>query len=408
MFLAQLLVIGDLQRHIQRFLVIAAVVDQPRRSGIGEIVGLREIFPAHLHRIFLQLRRHQIHHPFDQVSGFRPARAPIGVGGHFVGEDAGDLHARGGNFVTTGHHQAGECGNERRQQLIVGAEIGDHVAAQSKNASVALHGHFDVVDLVASVNCGLEIFAARLAPFHRLAQLNGQIRNQRLFRIDIEFAAESAAHLRRDNAHQRLGKIQHGSDLRAQKVWNLRGAPHGELPFAGLVIRNHAARLDRHRNQTLVHEALPDHLVRRFERRFQVAALQFPLEGDVVFVARVQRRGAFGDGLLRIYDRRERLVIHFDQIEGVARRVAIARHHHGHGFADEANPVAGQHGPRGRLHVRNLRRARHGLNRAVNVRAGKRQNHAGSVSRFRQIHRTDVRMRVGAAQERGIVHAREV
>ena len=214
---------------------------------------------------------------------------------------------------------------------------------------------------------GLEIFATRLAPFNGLADLNRQIGDQSLFGIDVEFGSESAAHLGSNHAHQGLGKIQHRGDLGSQQMRNLRGTPQRKLAFPRLVIRQDAARLHGDGNQTLVYDALLDHFVRRLEGRFQVTAFQLPLESDIIFVAGVQRRGAFGDGLLRIHDRRERFVIHFDQIERVARRVAVGGHYRGHQFAHKANAVARQHGPRSRFHIGNLGGARHGLDRAVDI-----------------------------------------
>src|SRR5207244_13009822 len=64
--------------------------------------------------------------------------------------------------------------------------------------------------------------------------------------------------------------------------------------------------------------------------------------------------------------------------------------------------------PHALLHVRNMRLARHALDRAVDVRTGKRENHARSASYLLQIHRTDIRVRIGTAQEGGVKHAGEV
>src|SRR5207253_3839687 len=68
----------------------------------------------------------------------------------------------------------------------------------------------------------------------------------------------------------------------------------------------------------------------------------------------------------------------------------------------------GQRRARAGLHVRNLCRAGHGLDRAVDVRARKREHHARSASRLRQIHRADIRVRIRTAQKRGVMHAGKV
>ncbi len=160
MLLAQFLVAGQFQRQIKAARVIRAVVNHSGGSGVGKIRELWEILQADLGGILLEFRCHQIDRSLDQIRGFRAPRSAVGIRGHFIREHADDLHANCGDFVAAGGHQSGESRNQRREQLVVSTQIGDDMNAQAENRAVALESHFDVVNLVAAVNRGLEIFAA--------------------------------------------------------------------------------------------------------------------------------------------------------------------------------------------------------------------------------------------------------
>ncbi len=82
-----------------------------------------------------------------------------------------------------------------------------------------------------------------------------------------------------------LRHVEHGRDLRANQVRDLRRGPHGKLPLARLVLRDDAARLHRDGNQPLVYDALLVDLVGLLERGIHVAALKLPAIRDVVLVA---------------------------------------------------------------------------------------------------------------------------
>ncbi len=83
---------------------------------------------------------------------------------------------------------------------MISAEIGKDVVTQTRDRSVILAADLDCADLGAAMNCRLHVFAARLDPFHRLAELDRDPGEQRLFRVNIQLRTETAADLRRDHA----------------------------------------------------------------------------------------------------------------------------------------------------------------------------------------------------------------
>ena len=86
LFGAQLRVIDQLQRLVERGLVVAAVVRQHADTGVvRKIVGLDEVLAPHLGRIDPGGGRDQIADPLDHIGGFRTTGAPIGVDHRGVG-----------------------------------------------------------------------------------------------------------------------------------------------------------------------------------------------------------------------------------------------------------------------------------------------------------------------------------
>ena len=291
--------------------------------------------------------------------------------------------------------------------MVIRAQVRDDFHADSEDGAVFFYGHFHVVNLVAAMNGGLKILAARFNPLHRRAQTHGGVAHQRFFRIYIQFATKSSADFRSDDAHGMLGDRQHRRNLRAKEVRNLRRGPQGELFFSRQVIGHHAARLHRDGDEPLIDDALLDDLVRLGERLLQVSAFEYPAIRNVVFILFVKNRRAVGDGLLRVHHRSQRVVLNLDKIRGVAHGIAVRPHDHGHRFAHEPHLAHSEHGPRGLLHVGDHRRARHGSDGALHVPPGQNQHHARRRLRLADVHGSNPRVSVRAAHKHGMMHLRQ-
>src|SRR5205814_8705823 len=163
---AQLVVATEIERALEAALVIAGVVDNAGSGRVRKFGRLREITAANFRRVEIQIARRDVNDALDKVCGFRAAGAAIGVGGHLVGEDAERFEFDSGNLVAAGAHETGERSNNRRQQLMVSAEISEHAGAHAEDFAILPNGELDIVDLVAAVNGGGDILAARLRPLH--------------------------------------------------------------------------------------------------------------------------------------------------------------------------------------------------------------------------------------------------
>ena len=98
------MIAGKVERFVERRFVIATVVIQARRRVEREFARLGKIPAADIDRIHFQFSRHDIHCALDDIGRFRPARAAIGIRGHFVGEDARHVHLNCGNAISTRKH----------------------------------------------------------------------------------------------------------------------------------------------------------------------------------------------------------------------------------------------------------------------------------------------------------------
>src|SRR5881409_48825 len=158
---AKALVVDHRQRPVERRLVLARVVDEARRGAVRELLGADQVAPTDLGRVEAARARDGVHSPLEQVRRLRPPGAAIGGGGHRVGEDAGELVARGRNEIGPGEEPPGEDAGVRREDFEIGAEVRDGASAERQHGAVPGDRRFDVVDLAAPLRGREEIFAAR-------------------------------------------------------------------------------------------------------------------------------------------------------------------------------------------------------------------------------------------------------
>src|SRR3954463_13603762 len=101
----ELIVAGDLQRLVERRLVVAAVIWQHADAGVvGEIRGLYEIAPSHVSRVKPGSVSDEVTHPFDDEGGLRTSRPTIGVDHGGVRVDPFDVDVDVRDLIATGNH----------------------------------------------------------------------------------------------------------------------------------------------------------------------------------------------------------------------------------------------------------------------------------------------------------------
>ena len=133
---------------------------------------------------------------FYDVCGFGSACAAVCVNRRCVGEDADDFAADIINLVWTYEHQPKEvcwdCGGECGQ---ISAHVGVHGSLYAGYCAVSVSDYLPVADVVASVGGGEVVFLAFFGPLDRAPQGFGYGEGYDLFGVEVEFAAEAAAHI---------------------------------------------------------------------------------------------------------------------------------------------------------------------------------------------------------------------
>ena len=136
---AQLLVAGDVHRHLHRLGVVAGVVRPAGRRLVRELLGRDEAAHAQVDRVDLHLQRERVDHPLDQVDGLGDAeRAAVGdAARRLVRVDGLDLHVRGLQVVGAAA-DVEEAGRElgRLGGRVERAVVGDHVDPQAGDLAV--------------------------------------------------------------------------------------------------------------------------------------------------------------------------------------------------------------------------------------------------------------------------------
>ena len=315
--LAQLLLLGlervevdVLEQLVERARVVARVVGDADGHVGREVLRRDEVLAPELEPVHPQLGRHLVHHHLEEVGGLGPPRAADGVRGELVRVDARDVGVDVRDLVTAAGHEGRERRDERREQHLVGAEVGDDADLERRDRPVALGPHLHVVDLVATVVGGLHVLRARLGPAHRPPELAGEPAHERLLAVDLELGAEAPAHVRGDDAQPVLGDPEHPGQQQARDVGDLRRRPHRHL--AAAPFGHDRARLDGRAGRAVVDDAPLDDDVGLGEALLDVAAAERPLVGLVRPVVLVDDPGLLAEGLLGVDDDGERVVLDDD------------------------------------------------------------------------------------------------
>ena len=303
------------------------------------------------------LGRGLVDHHLDQVGGLGPPGAADRIGGELVRERPDDVGLDRGDLVTAAHHERGEGRDERREDRVVAAHVGDDLAVDGGDRTVVLDPHAHVVDLVASVVRRGHVVRARGRPLHRPAEPARAPGHERLLGVHLQLRAEAAADVGGDHADALLGDAELAGQERAHEERDLRG--RGQRQGVAAPLGHHRAWLDRRSRRAVVDDAPLDDLVRLGEPGLEVAAAQRPLEGLVRPEVLVDDRSAVLERLLRVGDDRERVVLDHDLLGRVDHRVLVLAEDDRDRVADVADLAAGQRPVVGRAHLHAGRRPGH-------------------------------------------------
>ncbi len=217
--------------------------------------------------------------------------------------------------------------------MEVGAHVGKKAHPHRGELAVGIGRQLDVLDLAAAVGGGDGVLAAGLVPAHRPAQLEGQGDAEQLFGVDVELAAEAAAHSGSDDAELVLGHAQGDGGHHLQDVGHLGGGVEGQIAAEGLGHGAHGAGLHGDGDQPLLHISLADLVGGVGEGLVDLAGSALDLEVPLVALVGTEVRvddDPVAECVFEVNHRGLGLVPHIDQLGGVARGGLAGGEHHGY------------------------------------------------------------------------------
>ncbi len=302
----------------------------------------------------------------------------------------------------------------------VRADVAEQPDLVAEDASVGVERERRAQHAVAALVVGHERLAALAGPFHRPSDALRRPGHDDLLGIEIASQAESAAHVRRNDAHALRRHPERRGERRLQAHHALIAGNEGAGAGAPVVIADRGARLHLAVGDAVVDE-LAAHDVRRACERVSCGAGVAEFRGDAQVSGRLvpELRGALPQGVRRRYDRGQRLVFDFDPLGRVARGECRLGQDRGERLAHVARALPRQRPMR---QLDDSRAARRDESASANIQrvdrvgrvldpgeavgevigAREHRAHAGSAPRPARVDAHDARVGVRRAQERAM------
>ncbi len=301
-------------------------IEHQRRGCLQvlEVLTAAEVVPAaNLVGPDPDLERQKVHRSFDGIAGLGPACAAVGVGGRQVGEVSIAGEAKRRYVVDTRVQEAAEKWHPGRNEHHVRAHVGVEMNSNSEDLAGVVSSNFNRLQLAPALVSRERSLGPSLGPADCSAKMPRQGDSEKLVRIDVELRSEPTAYGRGDDPQLVLGDAGRRCNHHLQDVRHLRRGVERDIATMGRRHRQHATWLHRCGNEALLNE-LTFHGVRgagkrSIDRRW--IRLESPVIGQVRLEVRVSQRVTVASRCDR-GDRRQHLVVDFDQLGGIAGPIA--------------------------------------------------------------------------------------
>ena len=171
---AEVLVVDQFQRPVQRRLVVARVEGHLTHRRVDVLERRDEVDAPDVGRVLAHLEGEFVDGPLDGVGRLGAAGAAVGVRGWKVGVDADDLAGVGRHVVAAVVVHPAEHRDARGEQLAVGAEVTDQLDADGGDLAGGIGGDLDVLQLAAAVDHRDTALGAGLDPADRAGRAGGR------------------------------------------------------------------------------------------------------------------------------------------------------------------------------------------------------------------------------------------
>ncbi len=404
-----------IDRHHFQQLVECGVMRQPfeahaRRRSIGIGVVADQVAPADLDRVDAQRLGRHVHEAFRHRGRDRVADGAVLAGRRLVLQH----HRRGAAVVGEIVRPAAQVHDlvalDRAGAGIdrVRADARAIIDVECKDLSIGIHRDAPRDTMVARMDVGDEALEAIGDELHRTAEDLRHRGHRDLVRIDMHLDAEGSADILADDAHRAFLDAQLLREDALHHVRRLRRVMDGQRPLGAVPVRDDTAWFECHAGVPAGDEGGLDHLVRGGHRGGDVALFGGAREDQVIAKLRMDDHSAGIECGLHVELRGQRFPLDRERGHAILRGRAAVRHHGHHRLALPGRAIERQRMLHRRLHPLEVIERRHpGVADLRQVGAGEHPHHPRHAQRRRGVDRHDPRMRMRAAQEGGVHHARK-
>ncbi len=351
-------VVGELERALEQFREIAGVVGRSYGGRVRHCRRRDEVLAPELEAVEAEPRRRLLDEALEDVARLGTPSAPVGVGGHGIGEEDAHVDGDRGDPVGAGEDAGVHGGRDRRPDgRDVAARGRERRDPQSEKAPVGVERELGASGVVARLVIADEGLAPGRHPFERPPQLARGPRERGFLGVVLALGAEAAADVRCDDAHRVFGNGELLGDELPDVVRDLRRRVDHDLvavePAGRRGDGHDRARLDRGAGDAVVDELEGDDVLRLGEGRLgggDVAALE--AHDEVAGGLRVELGRVGLRRVAHVDDRRQRRPVDRHELRGVERLIARSGNHHSDRLADVAHALARERPARRLVHSR--------------------------------------------------------
>ena len=407
----QPLVVHHLQQLGEALLVRQVRELHPLRRGTGIAVVAAQVEGAQRRRVAPGGERQIVHQPLHHRHGDGVADGAVLAHRRLVLEHHPQPRAVAGEVVRRPHQVHHLIALDARGARIdaVGPDPGEVVDLHRRQPPLGIHRRLGVHAVVAAVDVGQEALVAVRDEFHRPLQDLRRRERRDLVAVGVDLDAEAAADILRHHPHPRFRHAEVFRDHRLHHVRRLPRIVHGQPVLGGVVLADHAARLQRHAGMAAEGEGALHHRGARCRiGRIHIADRKLALPAQVAVELGVDARRAGVERRFHVAGRGQFFVLRRDQRQRVLGDGAGLRHHHRHRLALPAGHAVGERGLRRRTHAGKVAQHPHpGRDRPRHVGPVEHRHNARQGAGCGKVQRDDPGMGIGRTQEGRVHHARQ-
>ena len=282
----------------------------------------------------------------------------------------------------------------------VGAAVGEDLGFPRAEGPVLFHAGPYIVEHGGPALRGDEILFPREDNLDRPEELHGEHGTAEDRPVELELAAETAAHIVRDDAYIAFSHAEHAGHEPLHVIGGLGGMVDSELSVRG-VAGHRRAGLHTHMGLAAALEPVFPDILCFLKGLLHIAPLDMPGNIDIPLKAFMDFRCLFLNCIERLVNRRKHFIFNIDQVKGLFCDLFGHCRHCRNRLADVADLVDGEY----LLIAEILVAPPDTLLDPEGVLACHNTYDAGKLQGFAVINVHDLRMRMGASQDLAVEHA---